>query len=116
MNNTYRHHNHCNTQCTSVLVQIIPEADPEKRILAQRAYLGIAEIKLGIRDGEGKAIIKRSVIKQLLLWTTELNPTEKAPGASLRKENLKTNKQTNKQTKKPLSTLTGHRQKADGNY
>lgn len=89
MNNTYHHSNYCNTQCTSVLVQIVPEADPEKRILAHIVYLGTAEIKLGIRDRKGKAIIKESVIKQLLLWATELNPTEKAPGASLRKEKKK---------------------------
>lgn len=49
----------------------------------QIVYLGIEDRKLGKRDGEGKAIIKGSVIEQLLLWATELNLTEETLRASV---------------------------------
>lgn len=49
----------------------------------QIVYLGIEDRKLGKRDGEGKAIIKGSVIEQLLLWVTELNLTEETLRASV---------------------------------
>ena len=45
--------------------------------------LGAEVRKVGKRNGEGKAVIKGSVIKQLLLWATELNPNEDTLGASV---------------------------------
>lgn len=49
----------------------------------QIVYLGTEDRTLGKRDGEGKAIIKGSVIEQLLLWATELNLTEETLRASV---------------------------------
>lgn len=39
--------------------------------------------KVGKRNRERKAVTKGSVIKQLLLWATELNPNQETLGAGV---------------------------------
>lgn len=67
----------------SVFIWVLPEVDPEIRILVEIVYLGTGEKNIGKRDREERTL-KESVIKQLWLWAMELNSTEEVLGASLK--------------------------------
>lgn len=81
MSNACYHRDHHKTLCTSVSVWVLPEADREKRKTVQVVYQEL-KIEKQEKDRERQAMIKGSIIKQLLLWETELNPAEEALGAS----------------------------------